>query len=320
MQGKDISDSSHSTAGVDVCKARLDICILTRGGAESFAVANDVSGLAEAIERLHRLGVGRVAMEATGRFHRAAWRALSLAGFEVQVMNPSRARAFALAQGRLAKTDAIDARVLAEAARAIGRPRPAPSETQLKLKDLHAARRAFVDRRAAVRIQLGDAQALVRRLLRAQERQLTAQIAMLEAALDALIEADPELSRRARILRSIPGLGPACVRALLAELPELGDASDKEIAALTGAAPMNWDSGARRGQRRIKGGRRSLRRSLFMGAVAASRFNPALKAFRDRLVATGKPKMVAVIATLRKLVILANALVRDNRLWTPKPA
>jgi transposase len=322
MQGEDTSDKRQAYAGADVCKARLDLCVLGAGRRESFSVENTRAGLGRAIGRFRDLGVRRVAMEATGRLHLAAWRAFYAAGIEVLVLNPQRARAFAQAQGRLAKTDAIDARVLAQAAAALAlRPRPAPTSLPLKIKEPQSARRAFIEQRAVPRGQLsGEMSALIRRCVKAQERLLSRHIDTIEDALVELIEQTPELSRRNDILRSIPGVGPGCALAMIADLTELGDADEKEIAALVGVAPMNWDSGPRRGQRRVKGGRRALRMTLFMGAIAASRHNPDLEAFRDRLVAAGKPKMLVATAVLRKLVILANALVRDDRLWEPRNA
>jgi transposase len=145
-------------------------------------------------------------------------------------------------------------------------------------------------------------------------------LARLEAELRACVDADPALARVYAILVSIPGIGPVCAVALIADLPELGGASDKEIAALVGVAPMNWDSGASRGQRRIKGGRTALRAAMAMAALAAARANPSLRAFAERLRAAGKPHLVVLTAVLRKLVVLANALVRDNRLWAAEPA
>lgn len=328
MQGKDCTDGVTAYAGIDVCKAWLDVHVdvpldmhLGAGPRqERFRAANSRAGISGLVARLSRLGVARVALEATGRMHLAAWAALAEAGIEVLVLNPYRARKFADALGRLAKTDAIDARLLALAAERLdAAPATPPSKGVRRLKELQALRRNLVARRVALMNQLAAAaEALARRLLAVEKRLVDRHIAELEAELSALVMADPALARSYEILISIPGIGPASAIALIAELPELGQASDKEIAALVGVAPMNWDSGARRGRRRIKGGRAPLRAALRMAALAAARANPPLRAFRQRLIDAGKPHKVALTAVLRKLLALANALIRDNRRWSPQ--
>jgi len=320
MQGKDCTDRPTAYAGIDVCNAWLDVHVAAGGEGVAFRAANSRAGISGLVARLSEFRVGRVALEATGRMHLAVWAALARDGIEVLVLNPYRARKFADALGRLAKTDAIDARVLALAAERLdAAPAIPPSKELRRLRELQALRRNLVARRVAVSNQLAEtADALARRLLAAEKRLIDRHIAELEAELGALVMADPALARRYEILASVPRIGPASASALIAELPELGDASDKEIAALVGVAPMNWDSGAQRGRRRIKGGRAALRAALQMAALAAARANPALRAFRQRLLAAGKPHKVALTAVLRKLVILANALIRDNRLWQPQ--
>ena len=282
--------------GIDVSKSLLEVAVVAAaddGAEEAWRVANTAAGVAELVRRLDRVRVVRAALEPTGRMHLAAWTALAEAGIAVAVLNPYRARSFALANGRLAKTDAIDARMLAlAAARLDAAETPPPSPARLRLKELQAVRRNLVGRH----------------------------IARLEAESRAIVDADPALARVFAILVSVPGLGPVSALALIADLPELGCASDKEIAALLGVAPMNRDSGTWRGQRRIKGGRAPLRAALALPALAASRANPALAAFRARLREAGKPHRVVMTAVLRKLVVLANALIRDDRLWTTEPA
>jgi transposase len=320
IQGKTFTDSSQVYAGIDVCKASLDLHVLDPGGdGMSRRFANTPSGIRSLIARLGDNRC-RVALEPTGRFHLAVWRALDGAGMEVVLLNPFRARRFAEAMGQLAKTDAIDARVLAQAAARLDTaPSSPPSEICLRIKELHGVRSGFARALTAARNQRGAASdKLARRLLAGQIALIEAHLAEIEAELARLIEADPALARRRDILASVPGLGPVCVTALIAELPELGTASDKQIAALVGVAPFNRDSGKWRGKRRVKGGRAHLRRVLYMAAVTAARFNPALTAFRERLRAAGKPPKAAFTAVLRKLVILANALVRDDRLWSPQ--
>jgi len=320
MQGKDTTDRITAYVGIDVCKAWLDIHVAAELRDEPFRVANTPAGIAELLRRLSGFTVARAALEATGRMHHAVWGALDGAGIPVVQINPYRARKFADALGLLAKTDAIDARLLALAAARLNlAPSPPPTQNLRRIKELQALRRNLVARRVALMNQLSDTtDILARRLLTAEKRLVERHVAKLEAELMALVEADPGLARTYAILVSIPGIGPASACALIADLPELGHASEKQIAALVGVAPMNWDSGARRGRRRIKGGRATLRAALQMAALAAARANPELRAFRQRLLATGKPHRVALTAVLRKLIVLANALVRDNRIWQPQ--
>ena len=322
MQGKDSTDRMRAYVGIDVCKAWLDVCVSAGGQHTAWRVANTREGVRELVRRLGGFEVRRVALEATGRMHVAVWTALAEAGIAVVVLNPYRARKFADALGRLAKTDRIDARLLALAAERLdAAPSAPPPPERRRLKELVAVRRNLVARKVALANQLAaTADAFARRLLTAERALVTRHLARLEAELRACVDADPALARVFAILVSIPGLGPVCAIALIADLPELGHASDKEIAALVGVAPMNWDSGTSRGQRRIKGGRAPLRATLAMAALAAARANPALRAFHQRLRAAGKAHRVVLTAVLRKLVVLANALVRDDRLWTPEPA
>lgn len=324
MQGKDCTDRRAGYAGIDVCKARLDVHVLAADGEAAFAVANTADGIAGLVAELAGRGVVRVALEPTGRMHLDLWRALDQAGIAVLVLNPQRARCFAEALGRLAKTDRVDARVLAQAAARLDlAPAPPPSEKLCLIRELQARRRSLVGRRVALANQAGANQAgatsdaLVCRQIARETASLERDIAEIEAALAALVEADPALARVYEILLSIPGIGRLSALALIADLPELGRASDKQIAAILGVAPVACDSGASRGRRHIRGGRAPLRAALHMAALAAARANPALRAFRERLRAAGKPHRVALTAVLRKLIVLANALVRDNRLWTP---
>ncbi len=318
IQGKTFTDAHQVYAGIDVCKASLDLHVLDPDGdGVSRRFANTPGGIRSLLGWLGDKPC-RVVIEPTGRFHLALWRALDGAEHEVVLLNPLRARRFAEAMGYLAKTDVIDARVLAQAAARLDTaPSSPPSDICLRIKELHGVRCGFVRALTAARNRRGAASdTLARRLLAEHIALIEAHLAEIEAELARLIEADPALARRRDILASIPGLGPVCVTALIAELPELGTASDKQIAALVGVAPFNRDSGRWRGKRKVKGGRAQLRHVLYMAAVTAARFNPALAAFRERLRATGKSNKAAFTAVLRKLVILANALVRDDRLWT----
>lgn len=316
MQGQEMTEAGPVYLGIDVSKARLDFCG-TDG--ESGGVANDRAGIAALVRRVRALGGVRVVVEATGRLHHDLWRALDRAGVAVTVVNPARARDFARAEGRLAKTDAIDAATLARFGAAMApEPNPWPGEAIMEIKELETARRALVAERVGQKARLGEASlALIQRQLRARIAQADRQIAAIEVGLDARIEALPELARRRSILVSIPGLGATTARAIIAGLGEIGTAGHKQLAALVGVAPMNWDSGVMRGKRRIKGGRAALRATLYMAALTASRCNPDLRAFYQRLIAAGKPPKIALTAVMRKLLILANTLIRENRKWTP---
>ena len=320
MQGKELSEQSPSTAayiGIDVCKSHLDIHVHPHGVA--FRVGNDRSGIGALVRRLAGWRVGLVVMEATGKWHRLVHRRLHEAGYAVAVVNPYRSRKLADAMGHLAKTDAIDADTLARFGEALHpRTTPPPPTSVAALREMVAARRSAV----------ADVTSLTNRLGTADHRlvagQLRTQIAMLERHIKALglataraIKNDPTLAGLYRILVSIPGIGAVTATTLIAELNELGRCSRTEIAALLGVAPMNWDSGQMRGRRIIKGGRAPLRAALYMAAVSAIRCNPDLKAFYQRLRDNGKCPKLALTAVMRKLVILANTLVKEDRTWTP---
>lgn len=320
MQGKALPEPNAMVAvyaGIDVSKAFLDVHLHPCG--ETLRVANDRPGLRRLKRRLAGLAGVHVMMEATGKHHRAAWRSLHADGFKVTVTDPSRARLFAGACGTLAKTDRLDARLLALMAEALepdATPLPGPG-----MEDL----RELVNAQAAAK---ADATALANRHAAAETAFLRAELTRLRAVverhvqrLDAEIErrirADPELMRRQTILMSIAGIGRATAAALIAGLAELGACSGKEIAMLAGLAPLADDSGERHGARAIKGGRKAVRNALYMAALSASRFNPDLAAFAERLKAKGKRAKVILVAVMRKLVVLANTLVAQNRLWTP---
>lgn len=300
--------------GIDVAKNRLDVAV--RPGGESFIVERDARGLEQLVERLKLLAPYLVALEATGGFETIAAAALAAAGLPVVIVNPAQVRAFAKAIGQRAKTDPIDAAVIAHFAEATKpEPRPLPDEATRLLADLVARRRQIVDMIGAERQREKRATARTRksiaRLIRALEKELT----NVNGDIDDAVRGSPAWRDKEDLLASVPGIGPIIARTLIAELPELGTLDRKKIAALAGLAPFTRQSGQWRGRSFIGGGRTTVRTALFMGAMTARRHNPALKAFFTRLVAAGKPKMVALIAVARKLLTILNAILRDQKPW-----
>lgn len=322
MQGKELSEQMPMEKvyiGIDVCKDWLDIHVHPAGVEVRFT--NDHAGVGGLIRRLADWSVGLIVVEATGKWHRHVHRRLHEAHHRVATINPYRSRKFADALGLLAKTDTIDARVLALfAAHLTPRPTPPPTADVAALKELVAARRESQRDMVALKNRVATTEhRLVGHQLRARLAMIERHLKALEAAIREIIAANPALAQRAAILVSIPGVGPIAAMTMLADLGELGTCSRTEIAALTGVAPMNWDSGQLRGRRIIKGGRANVRAVLYMAAVAAIRCNPSLKAFYKRLTEKGKKPKVALTAVMRKLVIMANALITENRLWSPTP-
>lgn len=312
------SAQSPVYAGIDVCKDFLDIHLHPLGC--HLRVANHRDGLRRLKRKLAAHKVALVAMEATAKYHRLAHRSLTHSGFAVAVVNPRRARLFAQALGTLAKTDRVDAQMLAVLAATLEpRAMPPASEAVETLQELEharaaatAARTALLNRRAASHT------AFLRAELKRQTANIERHIARLGNEIAACIAADPALARRGHILASIPGCGPVVVAALLADLPELGALDRRAIASLAGLAPVANDSGDTNGQRHIKGGRPYPRRALYWAALSAARHNRDLAAFYQRLRKTGKKPKVALTAVMRKLVVLANTLIADNRLWSPQ--
>jgi len=303
--------------GIDVSKDRLDVHVEPSG--EAFAVARNGEGLAALNERLKPLGTTTVAVEATGGFETVVAASLAGAGLPVAVVNPAQVRAFAQALGKRAKTDPIDAAVIARFAAAT-RPaiRPLPDEQTQALADLVARRRQIVQMIVAERQR--ERRATARRLQRSIERLLAAlqkELNEIDAALDEAVRGSPAWRQNEDLLRSVPGVGQIISRTLLAELPELGTLDRRQIAALAGLAPWTRQSGKWKGKSFIGGGRASVRAVLFIGALTTSRSNPVLKAFRQHLIEAGKPKIVAAIAVARKLLTILNAIIRDQKPWQP---
>ena len=308
------------TVGIDISKATLDVYLHPQASARQFP--NTAAGIAALLAWLAQGAVHRVIFEPTGPYHHRLERQLGTAGIPMVKVNPLQARRFAEAIGKRAKTDAVDAAMLARfGALDALQARPMISQTLSDMKELLVARRGLVrDRVAATNRNHVHRAPLLRRLADQRLRQVERQIAAIDAALRALCQADVELKARLNILVSIPGIGEATALAMLVEMPELGIMENKCVASLAGLAPVARDSGQHSGKRFIRAGRAQLRQALYMPALAAIRFNADLKAKYQALVTAGKPPKVAITAVMRKLVILANALLRDRRNWTPKTA
>ena len=305
--------------GIDVSKDRLDVAV--RPGGEAFFVRRDGDGIAALIERLGPLGPAAIAVEATGGFETVVAAGLAGAGLPVVVVNPAQVRAFANALGKRAKTDPIDAGVIAhfvEATKPAIRPLP-DEETQL-LADLVARRRQIVAMIGAERQRQKRAPARIARSIVRLVKALEKEPASLDDDIDDAVRGSPAWRDKEDLLASVPGIGKTIARTLIAELPELGSLDRRQVAALVGLAPWTRQSGQWRGKSFIGGGRAAVRTALFMGALVAARHNPTLKAFRDKLVAAGKPKLVAIIATARKLVTILNAVIRDRQPWREQTA
>jgi transposase len=301
--------------GIDVSKDRLDVHVLPSG--EAFSVVHDTEGLVGLCERLSALTPHTVALEATGGFEVVAAGSLASSGLPVVVVNPAQVRSFARALGQRAKTDPIDACVIARFAEA-ARPdiRPLPDEAQRLLSDLVGRRRQILQMLGAERQRLGrTAEPRLKKSLKRLIMALEKELGEIDGDIDQAVRTSPVWRRKEILLRSVPGVGPVVSRSLLAELPELGTLDRRQIAALAGLAPFTRQSGQWRGKSFIGGGRTHVRTALFMAALSASRFNPQLKAFHRRLIDVGKPKMVALIAVARKLLIILNAIIRDQRPW-----
>ena len=306
------------TVGIDVSKARLDVHVHPAG--ESFALGNDEAGVEELAERLGQLEeLAWIGMEASGRHERLAVAHLAALGLPVVVLNPAQVRSYAQAIGQRAKTDPIDARLIALFLEAV-RPelRPVADAQTRELAGLMARRRQVVAMLAAEKARRQQAApGLARVSIARSVTFLEDELRSLDLEIDKTVRGTPVWRDKENLLASVPGIGKTIARTLLAELPELGTLNPKQIAALAGLAPYTRQSGTWRGRSFIGGGRTVVRTALFMGALVAARYNPTLKAFRDRLVAAGKPKLVALIATARKLLVILNAILRDKQPWRP---
>jgi transposase len=303
--------------GIDVSKDRLDVHVLPQG--DAFSVERNGKGLATLVERLSSLAPSLVAVEATGGFESTTAAAVAGAKLPVVVINPAQIRHYALALGKRTKTDPIDAAMIARFA-ADTRPdvRPLPDAMTQLLADLVARRRQIVEmlqaeRQRQMRATVRSLKKSLARLIAALEKELNE----LDGEIDGMVRASPAWREKEDLLASVPGVGPMTARTLIGELPELGTLDRKRIASLVGLAPYTRQSGHWKGKSMIGGGRKTVRSALFMAALVAARHNPILKAFRDRLVASGKPKIVALVAVARKLITILNAIIRDKKPWQP---
>ena len=304
--------------GLDIAKSKVDGCI--RSVCDRLSAPSTPAGRELLIGWLRRHRVGTAVMEATGGYERPWAEALRQAGIIVRIVDPKRVRDFAKAAGRLAKNDTIDADTIAWFGEIFPQELAVPHDPERDALDrLLTARTAFADHEARMVAQ-GEHKPppLVAKAIAAVVKVLRAQYAKLDAAIAARIAATPDWARRAQIIASVPGLGERSVAGLLAWMPELGHLSDQAAAALVGAAPYDDDSGKHKGVRRIRGGRRKLRNLLFMPVMgAATQHNPVLKAYYERLIAKGKEPKVALIACMRKLIVILNTMIARGEKWDP---
>lgn len=303
--------------GIDVAKRELEVA--ERPSGARWAVSNDAVGIAELIERLRAAGLcASIVVEATGGYEMPLVAALTAASLPVAVVNPRQVRDFARAVGKLAKTDRIDADVLAHFAEAVRpEPRPVPDELTQALQGWLARRRQLLEMLGAEEQRLAMSARPVRRHIQQHVEWLRQQLRDVETELHELIRSSPVWRENETLLRSTPGVGPVFATTLLADLPELGRLNRRQIAALVGVAPLNWDSGQQRGTRHIWGGRAPVRTVLYMATLAAVRCNPVIRLFFARLCAAGKPRKVALVACMRKLLTILNAMMRRRVGWQP---
>ena len=302
--------------GIDVSKARLDVALRPSGTTES--VPNEETGIMTLVKQLCTVKPTLIVLEATGGLQRSVVHALADAELPVIVVNPRQVRDFARATGQLAKTDRIDADILARFGEAV-RPalRALPNRTTEELRALIARRRQLTEMIVAERNRLSGAARPLRQRIKAHIRWLEAELEKVDIELDQSIRQSPIWREQEDLLKSVPSIGPVISRTLLAELPELGRLNRRQIAALVGVAPLNWDSGTLRGRRAVWGGRATVRAALYMAALVASRRNPVIREFYRRLRAAGKAPKVALVACMRKLLTILNAMIKHKIRWSP---
>jgi transposase len=300
--------------GIDIAKA--DFVVACRFDGTTWTATNDAEGISASVQRIRLMTPTLIVLEATGGYETPLVAALAAAGLPVVVANPRQVRDFAKAMGQLAKTDQLDAHLLALfAERVHPAPRPLPDAALQQLGALMTRRRQLLDMVTAERNRLEHAAAPIRREITRHMRWLERRVAAVDRDLDDTIQKSPVWRAKEDLLRTVPGIGPVVSRTLLADLPELGRLNRKQIAALVGVAPLARDSGTLRGRRLVWGGRAPVRAVLYMGALVAARRNTVIRAFYLRLIAAGKPKKVALTACMRKLLTILNAMMRTNTAW-----
>ncbi len=300
--------------GIDVSKAWLDIAV--QGQAETFRLSNDDSGIVDLVKRMEALKPALIVLEPTGGFERLVVAELTQASLPVVVVNAKRVRDFARATGRLAKTDKLDAKVLAHFAASI-RPavRRLRSKEEEQLTALLTRRRQVLDMLTVEKNRLVTVRAKMHADIEAHILWLSNSLKELNQEIGSFVESSPIWKEKEAVLQSVPGVGPVTCATMLGMLPELGKLNRQEIAALVGVAPVNKDSGPRQGKRRVYGGRADVRSVLYMAALAAKKFNPLIRKFYERLIQKGKEKKVALTACMRKLLVILNAMMRTNEPW-----
>ena len=303
--------------GIDVAKAQLDIALRPSG--ERWAVPNDANGVATLVDRVQALHPTLIVLEATGGLERAVTSALATAGLPVVVVHPRQVRDCARATGQLATTEALDARALAHCADVIRpTPRPLPDAQTQELRALLGRRQQLIGRRTAAPNRLAGTSERLTQDIAAHMTWLNAGIATLDDDLETMLRASPLWREHDDLLQSAKGMGPVCARTLLLELPALGTLTRQQIAALVGVAPLHCDSGTLRGRRTIWGGRAHVRTVLYMGTLVATRYNPQITAFYERLLAAGTVKKVALTACMRKFLTILNAMLKHRTPWQPQ--
>lgn len=314
-----IQDDKELFVGIDVSKHQLDVSIRPTG--DEFQVGNDDEGITELVDRMKRLSPFLIVVEATGGYETAVASALGIAGLSLAIVNPRQARDFAKSLGRLAKTDRIDASMLAHFGEATRpEPRNLPDEQTILLQSLLVRRRQVINMLVAEKNRYGMTHETQKPRVLAHIEWLERELEDLDEALQEQLQKSPVWREKEQLLRSVTGVGPVTVMTLLAELPELGQINRKKIAALVGVAPYNCDSGKMHGKRAIWGGRAAVRNALYMATLSATRHNAVIRAHYQHLLAEGKPKKVALVACMRKLLTILNAIIRTMKPWEPKLA
>ena len=305
--------------GVDVSKARLDVAVRPTG--ETWSVANDANGIKQLTKVLKKQTLRLIVLEATGGYEQAVTLSLKKVGLSVAVVNPRQVRSFARALGRLAKTDPIDAKLLAHFGEAVQpTAKPSPDQPSIELNQLVTRRRQLVEMLVAERNRRLSAIAAVQRDIEAIVRFLERRLAKIDSEIQKRMNEHPEWRGKAQLLETVPGVGAVLISTLLADLPELGSLTGKQAAALVGVAPFNNDSGTCRGRRRIWGGRSYLRSLLYMSVVSGLRWNYKIRDFYQHLLAAGKAPKVAIVACMRKLIIILNAMLHSQQAWRAESA